>query len=246
MTSLQARPSPSDCSGPYPIGWRRACRGFIYALLVLPLLAGQGFAQGGLQGRYPGNGLEVTFRKDQAEITYAGHLCISHLKGHVEKRSTDWFIVAENCEVTHSLGHDGFHGKDHWLRVLRNGRELAAQTGANLRVVELFALIHDSQREHEGDDPDHGHRAADYARSLQGVWFDLSSDELELLDYACRYNSDGFTEADLTVQVCWDADRLDLGRVGVRSDPRYLCTEYAKTDPVIETAYETSLRKRFW
>ena len=140
---------------------------------------------------------------------------------------------------THTLGHDGFHGKDHWLCVLHNGRELVAQTGA-MRVVELFALLHDSQREHEGEDPDHGHRAADYARSLQGVWFDLSSDELELLVYACRYQSDGFTEADLTVQVCWDADRLDLGRVGVRPDPRYLCTDYAKTKSVVEAAYQAS------
>lgn len=137
---------------------------------------------------------------------------------------------------THSLGHDGFHGKDHWLRVLNNGRELAAQTGANLCVVELFALVHDSQRKHEGDDPEHGHRAADFARSLQGVWFDLSREELELLVYACRYHSDGFTEADLTVQVCWDADRLDLGRVGIRPDPLYLCTKYARKPAVIEAA----------
>lgn len=146
---------------------------------------------------------------------------------------------------THPLGHDGFHGKDHWLRVLKNGRELAVHTGANLRVVELFALIHDSQREHEGDDPEHGHRAAEYARSLQGVWFDLTRQELELLVYACRYHSDGFIEADLTVQVCWDADRLDLGRVGVRPDPQYLCTKFAKIDPVIEAAYQTSLREQF-
>lgn len=141
---------------------------------------------------------------------------------------------------THTLGHDGFHGKDHWLRVLRNGRELAANTGANLRVVELFALIHDSQREHEGDDPEHGHRAAEYARSLQGVWFDLSNEELELLVYACRYHSDGFIKADLTVQVCWDADRLDLGRVGIQPDPRYLCTECAKRHLKIEITHKVS------
>lgn len=89
------------------MGWRQAGRGVAYALLVLPLLAGQGFAQSGLQGRYSGNGLEVTFRKDQAEITYAGHLCIGHLEGHVEKRSTGLFIVAENCEISLSLRDDG-------------------------------------------------------------------------------------------------------------------------------------------
>ena len=41
---------------------------------------------------------------------------------------------------THTLGHHGFHGRDHWLRVLLNGRMLASQTGANLRVVELLML----------------------------------------------------------------------------------------------------------
>ena len=141
---------------------------------------------------------------------------------------------------THPLGHDGFHGKDHWLRVLRNGRELAAHTGANLRVVELFALIHDSQREHEGNDPEHGHRAAEYVRTLQGTWFNLSNEELELLVYACRYHSDGFIEADLTVQVCWDADRLDLGRVGIRPDARYLCTEYARRYLITEITHQVS------
>lgn len=47
----------------------------------------------------------------------------------------------------HTLGNDGYHGKDHWLRALENGRELAAATGANLRVIELFAALHDSERE---------------------------------------------------------------------------------------------------
>jgi len=41
----------------------------------------------------------------------------------------------------HTLGHDGSHRKDHWLRALENGRELAAATGANLRVVELFVAL---------------------------------------------------------------------------------------------------------
>ena len=144
---------------------------------------------------------------------------------------------------SHSLGHHGFHGKDHWLRVLRNGRELASATGANLRVVELFAIIHDSKRENEDHDPDHGRRAAEYVRTLQGVWFSLETPELELLCHACLLHSDGFTQADLTVQACWDADRLDLGRVGIKPDPRYLCTSHAKQAHVIDAAYDRSLRR---
>lgn len=145
--------------------------------------------------------------------------------------------------ASHDLGHDGFHGKDHWLRVLQNGRDLASATGANLRVVELFAIIHDSKRKNEDYDPQHGRRAAEYARTLQGVWFKLETAELDLLCHACLLHSDGFTQADLTVQACWDADRLDLGRVGIKPDPRYLCTSHAKQRQVIDSAYERSIQR---
>ena len=138
---------------------------------------------------------------------------------------------------SHKLGHDGFHGKDHWLRVLNNAREIAAGTGANLRVLELFAVLHDSQRQNENHDPEHGLRAAAYAAELRNKWFELTDDEMELLAEACRYHSDGLIAAHATVQACWDADRLDLGRVGVRPDPHLLCTSFAKRPEVIEAAY---------
>jgi len=57
---------------------------------------------------------------------------------------------------------------------------------------------------------------------------------------ALKYHSDGYTEADITVQVCWDADRLDLGRVGIKPAPHRLCTASAKSVDVLEAAYERS------
>ena len=68
----------------------------------------------------------------------------------------------------------------------------------------------------------------------------LSEKELELLRFACEYHTDGLTEADITIQTCWDADRLDLGRVGIRPDPRYLCTPAARESTLIEWAYRQS------
>jgi uncharacterized protein len=38
----------------------------------------------------------------------------------------------------------------------------------------------------------------------------------------------GSTDGDLTVQTCWDADRLDLGRVGICPQSERLCTAAAK------------------
>ena len=100
---------------------------------------------------------------------------------------------------------------------------------------------HDTQRRNERRDPSHGRRAARYAKSLRGVWFDLSDKEMELLTEALKYHSDGYTEADITVQVCWDADRLDLGRVGIKPAPHKLCTASAKSVDVLEAAYERSV-----
>ena len=140
------------------------------------------------------------------------------------------------------MDHNGFHGFDHWMRVLHNGRLLAAAERANLKVVELFCLLHDTQRLNEDDDPLHGHRAAQFAQTLRGQWFDLTDGEMDLLTKALAYHSDGYTQGDTTVQVCWDADRLDLGRVGLRPDPDRLCTNTAKSPFVLEEAYQRSIQ----
>ena len=97
------------------------------------------------------------------------------------------------------MSHEGFHGFEHWMRALHNGRLLADAEGANLKVVELFCLLHDTQRRNENRDPSHGRRAARYAQSLRGIWFDISDEEMELLKEALKYHSDGHTEADITV-----------------------------------------------
>jgi uncharacterized protein len=41
---------------------------------------------------------------------------------------------------------------------------------------------------------------------------------------------------DITIQTCWDSDRLDLGRVGITPHPRRLCTEAAKRPTTIKWA----------
>jgi len=118
------------------------------------------------------------------------------------------------------------HGPTHWRRVERNGLLLATRTQANVDVVRLFAIFHDSRRENEGTDDGHGARGAEFAQSLRGEAFDLSDEEFELLHYACTWHTDGTTHENVTIASCWDADRLDLGRVGVSPDPKRMCTPF--------------------
>jgi len=122
----------------------------------------------------------------------------------------------------------GTHGVAHGARVLENGLRLAEGTGANVEVVRLFAVFHDARRINEGIDLGHGKRGAELAAAFRGEWFTLPDADFDLLYVACADHTDGSTEADITIQTCWDADRLDLGRVGICPEAEKLCTTAAR------------------
>lgn len=140
------------------------------------------------------------------------------------------------------LPPEGLHGVAHWARVLENGLLLAGQTGADAEVVSLFAVLHDARRLNEGHDPDHGARGAELASRLQGKAFDLDDEAFALLCRACEGHTHERTHPDITIQTCWDADRLDLGRVGIEPQPDRLCTEAARHTEMIRWADRRATR----
>ncbi len=140
-----------------------------------------------------------------------------------------------------ALNWMGHHGLPHWARVRANGLRLAQFTGARPHVIELFAFLHDSCRRNDWVDPEHGLRAAHYSKKLLGRKIHLSVDDFDLLYRAISCHSDGLNRSDITVMTCWDADRLDLGRVGIRPNPRHLCTDPAREPAIIEWAYKRSI-----
>ena len=150
-------------------------------------------------------------------------------------------LIADIRQV-YGLDWHGIHGVAHWARVRHIGLRLAGQTGANPNVVEIFAFIHDAQRHDDGFDPEHGERAAHLARKLLGRSLHLNAAEFDLLIYACQHHTFGHIEADITVQTCWDADRLDLGRVGIMPRAERLCTAAARDPEMLQWAYQRSRR----
>ena len=63
------------------------------------------------------------------------------------------FLSFTHCSATvcnlasnFQLSHNGHHGLEHWMRVLINGRLLAEYNGADIEVIEHFALVHDVMR----------------------------------------------------------------------------------------------------
>lgn len=134
------------------------------------------------------------------------------------------------------------HGPNHWMRVKRNGLELAEKTGANKLVVELFAIFHDSCRVNDNHDKGHGKRGAKLAKKLHKMGYvPCSKDELDLLIRSCDRHTGGENPDDVTIATCWDADRLDLPRVGIEVNPDLLCTDEAKDPEFIELCRQRAL-----
>lgn len=135
----------------------------------------------------------------------------------------------------------GHHGISHWSRVRVNGLHLALLTGADRVVVEFFAFLHDSCRENEYHDPLHGSRAAELVMRLPQSLLPVTDVQRHTLAEACRGHTGGDAHPCITVATCWDADRLDLYRVGIETDSRRLLTTQARSPQVMEAAQSRAL-----
>jgi uncharacterized protein len=156
---------------------------------------------------------------------------------------SDFSMILKAVLSQYRLQLNATHGISHWARVLENGRRLAPVTGATVQVVELFAILHDSQREKEGGDHDHGHRAAQFVSSLRGM-IDLPDSDFRLLLEACDCHTRGAdSNADVTVLTCLDSDRLDIPRVGMRIKTELLYTEAAKDPDILRWASTRAERR---
>lgn len=69
---------------------------------------------------------------------------------------------------------------------------------------------------------------------------------MDLLAFACEEHTNGGISPDPTVGVCWDADRLNLWRVGIRPNPRFRSTEAARSEERIAWAYGLQQEQFAW
>jgi len=154
----------------------------------------------------------------------------------------NYFITTDlltKIKEQYRLNWYGMHGILHWHRVFINGIRLATQDGVNSRVVQLFSVFHDACRRNENRDRNHGKRGSELARKLR-KYCPLDDAEFDLLTIACELHTEATDHENITIQACFDADRLDLGRVGIYPDPNRLCTPMAKEKKIIEWGYHRS------
>ena len=113
-------------------------------------------------------------------------------------------------------GQAAGHGMDHVLRVLKSAREIQAEVGGDLLVVELAALLHDvgDAKFYDGVE-----RSGEFAReSLSGLEVDLTTIEhvAHIVDNISFRKGAKAGELSLEGKIVQDADRLDaLGAIGI-------------------------------
>lgn len=147
--------------------------------------------------------------------------------------------ILQRIKDQYQLNLNSDHGISHWDRVNKIGLYLSKGTGADTTVVSLFAYLHDSKRINEDYDPEHGARAAFFARELyEEKSLDITVGQLDNLVTACKFHSQSEIKPDnITIATCWDADRLDLCRLGAIPDPEYLFTSVAKRQTSLEYSH---------
>ena len=138
------------------------------------------------------------------------------------------------------------HGDHHWRLVAWVGAELLEEERrGDLLVTMLFGLFHDSQRENEYTDPEHGPRGAKLARELLPP-LGVSQEAIDLVARACELHTKAPATDDPILGLCWDSDRLNLWRVGIEPDPYYLSTAAARKPERIKWALELQQEQPTW
>ena len=74
---------------------------------------------------------------------------------------------------------------------------------------------------------------------------DLSDDELRILYRACAGHTGGVNPSCDTIACCWDADRLDIRRVGIELKLKFFNTEKARETGLVNFTKPSSLPSDF-
>lgn len=117
------------------------------------------------------------------------------------------------------------HGVEHWDRVAKFGEILYAE-GADKDVIMAFAYLHDCERKENGEDYDHGMRASLLIDTIRETeLFFLNDSQIGKLKRACELHTIEHRTGDETIDICFDADRMDLLRVGIKPLPDKMATK---------------------
>lgn len=164
----------------------------------------------------------------------------------MEQLDKKWLPLLDAVIEQHKLDLTiSCHGPRHWFRVIDNGLRLCKKhKDVNPDIIIAFGLLHDSARTHDGHCEVHGTDAIGVARDLREL-IPLNDRDFLSLCVACGNHTRAHpnpkkNRIKTEILICWDADRLDLERVGITPDNRYLFTDAAKKPGIQEWSNENA------
>ena len=121
---------------------------------------------------------------------------------------------------------EGVHGLEHLRRVALSAGVLAKQVGADVESCVVGGFLHDCARTGDESGTAHALHSAIQARVILDKHYP-HLDAYTIL-FAIQFHADGKTTGDPITACIWDADRLDLQRLGRTIDKNLLSNGFLK------------------
>lgn len=135
--------------------------------------------------------------------------------------------VENVCAPYCQCGDLHIHGFSHLRRVAWTAGRLAVMSGANVESCIVAGFLHDCARTNDGDGSGHARDSAILADSILKSHFPHLN-RAEICECIAEH-ADGKTTSHLLTGCVWDADRLDLVRLGLNVNPELMSTQYARS-----------------
>ena len=122
---------------------------------------------------------------------------------------------------------EGLHGLNHVKRVVENAKTIAKNECPNhYDDIVMGAYLHDIGRVNDNGGNEHALQGFEISKQLLAkYWPHL--DHRKILT-AIKEHADSLITDDPLIGSIWDADRLDLTRLGIKINPELLSTKTAK------------------
>lgn len=134
--------------------------------------------------------------------------------------------INHTCEGLCVSSSTNIHGLHHLCRVAYLAGRFAASMHTCVESAVVGGYLHDCARQDDGDGNAHAHDSANLAcQIMKSYYFHL---DIERICSGIYCHADGTTTADPLIGCIWDADRIDLTRLGIEVNEEFLSTDIGK------------------
>lgn len=148
--------------------------------------------------------------------------------------------LLERLDDNFCLKDSDYHNKKHWNRVFKLSKYIRELNGIESNIFKYFAMFHDVGRTDEDYNQNHGENGSKLAIKYR-KYINLTDEEFEKLIFACKWHTKPLDTTnkffkDKIINICWDADKLDLVRLNIKINKEKLLNNYSKLDSTIDFA----------